>query len=163
MYALRLTQPSGQSDFTIPIFGRSPTKKSSSCWRDFPRENRSSHHNPQPEGGAAFQPSSLLVTKHVQLWCLGHLSVRWRSPQPRSAHRAATIFFLDAGAMNLSDKRCNNHRRIVAYGVLNCATSPTVIQSVPPCSARLLRHYDPVSPASCPRPCGQRTSIRDYH
>ena len=83
LYALRLTQPSGQSDFTIPIFGRSPTKKSSSCWRDFPRENRSSHHNPQPEGGAAFQPSSLLVTKHVQLWCLGHLSVRWRSPQPR--------------------------------------------------------------------------------
>src|ERR1700737_1802446 len=74
LYALRLTQPSGQSDFTIPIFGRSPTKKSSSCWRDFPRENRSSHPSPQPEGGAAFQLSSLLVTKHVQPWCLGHLS-----------------------------------------------------------------------------------------
>jgi predicted phosphoribosyltransferase len=64
----------------IPIFGRSRTKKSSSCWRDFPHKNRSSHPSPRPEGGAAFQLSSLLVTKHVQPWCLGHLSVRWRSP-----------------------------------------------------------------------------------
>jgi hypothetical protein len=23
--------------------------------------------------------------------------------------------------------------------------------------------YDPVSPASCPTPCGKRASIRDYH
>jgi hypothetical protein len=31
--ASRLTQTSGQSDITIPIFGRSRMTKSSSCWR----------------------------------------------------------------------------------------------------------------------------------
>ena len=37
---LRLIETSEQSDFTIPILGRSRTTKSSSCSRDFPRENR---------------------------------------------------------------------------------------------------------------------------
>ena len=50
-YAWRLIETSEQSDFTIPIFGPSRTTKSSSCWRDFPRENRSSHPSPRSEGG----------------------------------------------------------------------------------------------------------------
>jgi hypothetical protein len=78
----------------------------------------------------------------------------------------ALFFFLDAGAMNLSTKR----GAIItgeAYGVLNCATSPTchgrplgrtdfgsvMIQSLPPRAARCYALRPSLS-GSCPRPCG---------
>jgi hypothetical protein len=51
--------------------------------------------------------------------------------------------------MNLIDKRCNNHRRIVAYGVLNCATSPTDHAMVDPGSYRFWVRNDSVLTTTC--------------
>src|SRR6202040_850896 len=47
------------------------------------------------------------------------------------------------------DKRCNNHRRIVAYGVLNCATSPTDHAMVDPGSYRFWVRNDSVLTTTC--------------
>jgi hypothetical protein len=50
---------------------------------------------------------------------------------------AGNHFFSGRRRDEFIDKRCNNHRRIVAYGVLNCATSPTDRAVVDPVSCRL--------------------------
>src|ERR1700681_2584328 len=75
------------------------------------------------------------------------------------------------------DKRCNNHRRIVAYGVLNCATSATDHAKVDPGSYRFWVRNDSVLTTTCGSPLRsttqfvrelleamrQRASIRDDH
>ena len=61
----------------------------------------------------------------------------------------ANLFFWTTGAINLSTKRCNNHRRIVAYGVLNCADSPTDHAMVDPGSYRFWVRNDSVLTTTC--------------
>src|SRR6202521_1190364 len=86
-------------------------------------------------------------------------------------------FFSGSRRDEFIDKRCNNHRRIVAYGVLNCATSPTDHAMVDPGSYRFWVRNDSVLTTTggsllrsttqfvreLPEAMRQRASIRDDH
>jgi hypothetical protein len=98
-------------------------------------------------------------------------------PKPDSCTAANKPFFSGRRGDKFIDKRCNNHRRIVAYGVLNCATSPTDHAMVDPGSYRFWVRNDSVLTTTggsllrsttqfvreLPEAMRQRASIRDDH
>src|SRR3984893_180601 len=99
------------------------------------------------------------------------------SAKTRLMHRSKQAIFSGRRRDKFIDKRCNNHRRIVAYGVLNCATSPTDHAMVDPGSYRFWVRNDSVLTTTggsllrsttqfvreLPEAMRQRASIRDDH
>src|ERR1700687_2642819 len=76
---------------------------------------------------------------------------------PDSCTAANKPFFSGRRRDKFIDKRCNNHRRIVAYGVLNCATSPTDHAMVDPGSYRFWVRNDSVLTTTCGSPLRSNT------